>query len=136
MFLLGRVAIGDGTPVPNDVLVERVCNGRVSQQVYAAPRGGFSMQLGSMADTFLDASGDRNSPYGTVRKDPVAGMSRRDLVNCELRASVPGFHSAVISLMNLTPSGSTIDVGVISVQRSTKIEGMTVSATLQSAERC
>jgi hypothetical protein len=33
MFLIGRVATDDGTPVPNDVLVERVCNAAVRQQI-------------------------------------------------------------------------------------------------------
>jgi hypothetical protein len=57
MFLLGRVATDDGTPVPHDVMVERVCNARVRQQVYATSRGDFSMELGSMTDSYLDASG-------------------------------------------------------------------------------
>src|ERR1051325_6773357 len=34
LFLSGRVATNDNTPVPNDVLVERVCNANVRQQVY------------------------------------------------------------------------------------------------------
>jgi len=46
MFLRGRVATHDATPVPNDVLVERVCNNRVRQAVYASLHGDFSMQLG------------------------------------------------------------------------------------------
>src|SRR5437879_4474176 len=50
MFLLGRVATDDGTPVPHDALVERVCNNSVRQQVYASSRGDFSMQLGAMKE--------------------------------------------------------------------------------------
>src|SRR5580693_6398116 len=42
MFLGGRVATHDGAPVPNDVLVERVCNNRARQGVYASPHGDFS----------------------------------------------------------------------------------------------
>src|ERR1700682_6476960 len=49
MFLLGRVATNDGTAVPNDVLVERICNAGVRQQVHATSRGDFSMPMGSMA---------------------------------------------------------------------------------------
>src|SRR5260370_34158369 len=59
MVLLGRVATDDGTPVPHDALVERVCNARVRQQVYASSRGDFSMELGAKTDSDLDASGDR-----------------------------------------------------------------------------
>src|SRR5260370_7123678 len=68
LYLTGQIATDDGSPIPHDVLVERVCDGRVRQQVHVSPRGGFSMQMGSMTDSFLDASGDsqtdRASPYG------------------------------------------------------------------------
>src|SRR5260370_26488591 len=56
------------------------------------------------------------------------GIPRRELKNCELRASGPGFHPSVLSLIDLDPSDSNIDVGVIVVRRGTKIEGTTVSA--------
>src|SRR6267142_2054793 len=136
MFLRGRVATDDGTPVPHDALVERVCNARVRQQVYATSRGDFSMELGSMADSYLDASGDRFPQYGQSRKVPGTGISRLELTNCELRATVSGFHSSVISLMELTPaSSSNMDVGAIVVHRATKIKGMTLSAVPYKAPR-
>jgi tetratricopeptide (TPR) repeat protein len=128
MFLQGRVATHDGTVVPHDVLIERVCNNRVRQQVYASPHGDFSMQLGSRANSYLDATGDPASPNGMTGKDSVMGISRRELTNCELRASAPGFHSSIVALLGLDEFGSSIDVGVIVVQRATKMEGMTLSA--------
>jgi hypothetical protein len=129
MFLRGRVATHDGSPVPNDMLVERVCDNSVRQQVYATPHGDFNMQLGSRADSsFLDASGDRTSQYGVTSKDSAMGISRRELTNCELRASASGFHSSVISLVDLDTFGGSSDVGVILVRRDTKIKGMTLSA--------
>ncbi len=85
MFLRGRVATHDATPVPNDVLVERVCNNRVRQAVYASLHGDFSMQLGSRADSFPEASAEPTSPYSVASKDSVMGISRRELTNCELR---------------------------------------------------
>src|ERR1700723_4207723 len=39
MYLRGRVATHDGSSIPNDVLVERVCDNRVRQDVYASPHG-------------------------------------------------------------------------------------------------
>ena len=137
MFLLGRVATNDGTAVPNDVLVERICNAGVRQQVHATSRGDFSMQMGSMTDSFLDASagGDRTSQDGVASKASRTGISRRELANCELRASASGFHSSVISLVDLDTFGSSIDVGAIVVQRATKIEGMTLSATPYKAPK-
>jgi hypothetical protein len=118
------VATGDGAPVPNNVMVERVCNATVRQQVYASPRGDFSMQMGSVADSILDASGERPSQRGVAGKASGTGIPRRELATCELRASVSGFHSSVINLMELTGSDSQIiDVGSIVVNRRAKMEG-------------
>ncbi len=134
-LLQGRVETDDGTPVPFDVLVERVCNARVRQQVYATSRGDFSMELGSMSDSYLDASGDRSPQYGQASKVPGTGISRHELTNCELRATVSGFHSSAISLMGLTPGSSSMDVGAIVVHRATKIKGMTLSAAPYKAPK-
>jgi Tetratricopeptide repeat len=136
MFLLGRVATSDGTPVPGDAMVERVCNNNVRQQVYtSSSRGDFSMQLGSRTASFVDASGDPSSQTSLAGKDSLMGISRRDLTNCELRASVAGFHSAVISLVGLDTLGSSVNVGAIVVERAAKMEGMTLSATPYKAPK-
>ncbi len=133
MFLRGRVATDDGTPVPNDVLVERVCNARVRQQVYAAPHGDFSMQLGAMSSTLLDASGDTQDVV--ANKTPEMGISRHELINCELRASISGFRSDVVNLMDFAPASSNMDVGPIVVHRTEKIKGMTLNAAAYNAPK-
>jgi thioredoxin-like negative regulator of GroEL len=138
MFLVGRIATNDATAIPNDMMIERVCNDKVRQQVYAAPGGSFSMQLGSRTDTVPDASGDPGSPFGVARKDPTMGIPRRDLTNCDLRASASGFRPGVVSLMQVTAFDGImdrIDVGTIVVQRAGKIEGMTLSATPYKAPK-
>ena len=129
MFLRGHVATNDGTAVPSDVLVERVCDNQVRQQLYASLRGDFSMQLGSRNDSFMDASGDPTSQSALTSKDSSMGIPRSNLRRCELRASTPGFRDGVISLVSLDTAGSNVDVGVIVVKRVAKIEGMTLSAT-------
>jgi hypothetical protein len=126
--LMGRIATNDGSPVPNNMLIERVCDGSVRQQVYASYLGNFSMQLGSRTDTFLDASGDPTSQSGATDKNPDSGVSRRELKKCDLRASASGFRYSVISLVNIDNFGSMMDVGVIVVQRA-KIDGMPLSGT-------
>jgi len=128
IFLRGRVATQDGTAVPTDMLIERVCNNRVRQEVYASPGGDFSMQLGSRADSFLDARGDANSSLGTPRRDLDMGIPRQELMKCELQASAAGFRSNIISLMALDTFDRDVDVGLIVVQRSAKVEGTTISA--------
>ena len=128
MFLQGRVATSDSSPVPNDVLVERICNNKVRQQVYASPNGDFSMQLGTRTDTFLDASAEPSSQSSSTGDGAVTGIPRSELRNCELRASSSGFHSGVINLVDLDAFGRNINVGVIVVQRTTKIKDATLSA--------
>src|SRR5438309_10928343 len=41
MFVRGRVATNDGTPLPDNVLVERVCFNRVRQGLYSTHHGAF-----------------------------------------------------------------------------------------------
>jgi tetratricopeptide (TPR) repeat protein len=135
MFLQGRVATSDSTPVPYDVLVERICNNKVRQQLYASPGGDFSMQLGARADTFLDASAEPSSQSNGTGAGSVTGIPRSELRNCELRASSSEFRSNVINLVDLDPSGFYIRVGVIVLQRTTKIKGMTLSAAPYQAPK-
>ncbi len=136
MFLRGRVATDDGTVVPRDVLVERVCNARVRQQVYATFGGDFSMELGARAysDSYVDATAEGTPQYGQTSRAPETGIPRRELANCELRASVSGFRSNVVNLVDLTPD-SSVDVGAIVVHRTEKIKGMTLNAAAYNAPK-
>jgi hypothetical protein len=135
MFLTGRVSTDDGTLLPSNVMIERVCNARIRQQVYANSHGDFSMQLGSMADSFVDATADGVSQQGMANRIGGQGIPRRDLANCELRASVSGFHSSVISLVDLSEFGSSVDVGAIVVERLAKIDGKALSAAPYKAPK-
>jgi hypothetical protein len=128
MFLRGRVATHDGTAVPHDMLVERICNNKTRQEVYVSPQGDFSMQLGSRANSFPDASGEVISSNTVANRDSAMGVPRRELVNCELRASAAGFRPGLIPLLNPDVVGGSIDAGVIVVHRVKKVEGLTVSA--------
>jgi outer membrane protein assembly factor BamD (BamD/ComL family) len=134
MFLRGRVASTDGGPLPNDALVERVCDGRVRQQVYVSPGGDFSMSMNPQGEGIVDASGDESSPWPTQQQGTVAqtlnlGIPRSKLTECELRASAGGFHSESVSLVNQFPTSGTIDVGALVVQRAVAMKGATLSAT-------
>lgn len=142
MFLQGRVATDDGTPLPHDVMIERVCNAGVRQQVYASSRGDFYMELGTRTDTYVDATGEGTSQQIDEIGQNVQngntmdmGIPRQQLNNCELRASVSGFRSDVVNLVTLTPVSSSIDVGAITVHRTAKVKGMTVSAAEYQAPK-
>src|SRR5579863_4037669 len=120
MFLMGAVATDDGTLLPSNVIVERVCGARVKQQVYTSSKGDFTMELGGMTDPILDASGDGTSGQNVSRNSIEQGIPRIELANCEMRASASGFRSRVVTLAGLTPSVSNIDVGSIVVERTEK----------------
>lgn len=128
MFLMGRIATNDGSPIPDDLLVERICSERVHQQVYASSNGDFSMQLGSRTDSFPGASADMTLPERVNNKDLIRGIPQHELTKCDLQASAAGFRSKRVSLLDLAPSSGSVDVGIIVVQRTTKIKGMTLSA--------
>jgi hypothetical protein len=135
MFLLGRVRTADATAVPNDTIVERICNGATRQQVHAALNGEFSMQLGSKNDSMLDATGDPGSRSAVNGQNSEMGIPRQELANCELRASVSGFSSSEIRLVDLAGSLSSVDVGAIVVQRRTKVAGLTLNASSYMAPK-
>ena len=135
MYLRGRVKTSDNTQIPMDVLVERVCNQSVRQQVYATSIGEFTMHLGAVADSFVDASGEGPSSASVLGKNSLSGIPRRDLVNCDLRASASGFRSKMIHLAGMDTFGSNVDVGSILLERTTKVEGTTISAMAYKAPK-
>lgn len=137
MFLRGRVASSDGTKLPHDALVERVCNNSIRQQVYTSPDGSFSMQLDSRNNPTLDASAEGGMRYGGFSGSMPSdmGIPRTDLSNCEVRASLSGFRSDTVTLVARDTFAGTIDVGSIVVERIGKIEGMTISATPYKAPK-
>jgi outer membrane protein assembly factor BamD (BamD/ComL family) len=128
MFIMGRVATEDGSAIPSEMLVERMCNGGVRQQVHPTAHGDFSMQLTSMADSFLDATGDRSALNAIPNRTSQTGIPRRELANCEMRATAAGFRSNVAMLVDVTSFSGTIDVGSLTVHRIAKVQGATVNA--------
>lgn len=136
MFLRGTVATSDSTPLPHDVLVERVCNSMVKQQVYAATNGSFNMDLGSRSNLLIDASADGSTRLDRTSSSPSEmGIPKTELTNCELRASLSGFRSDVVSLVARDSFGGSMDVGSIVVQRTVKVADMTISATPYKAPK-
>ena len=136
-FLTGRVKTTDGTALPSNTIVERVCNARTRQQVYASANGSFTMQLGSTIGAVIDASAEGGSmPWDrSSNRSDQQGIPRAELANCELRASVSGFHSDVLNLFARDSFSGNMDVGDIAVQRLEKIDGMTINAAAYNAPK-
>ncbi len=135
MYLQGRVATDDGTRLPSDVMIERVCSAAIRQQVYASPGGDFSMHLGAITDSALDATAAGTSQPSMPGKFTDAGIPRHELAICELRATVSGYESRSVNLASLSPSNKNVDVGVILLHSRTKVAGTTVDAAAYKAPK-
>jgi tetratricopeptide (TPR) repeat protein len=150
IFLSGKVVMDDGTPPPEPVSIERVCNGVARTEQYTDSKGRFNFQLGQNQGVFQDASqsssdglgggglgggmpGQRMPGMGGIG-GMGAGISERDLVGCEIRASLPGFQSSVVQLAGRR-SLDNPDLGTIILRRLAKVDGFTFSATTGMAPK-
>jgi tetratricopeptide (TPR) repeat protein len=144
IFLSGKVVLAEGAPPPEQVKIERVCNGNVRIEGYTDRRGIFSIELGrsfQMQDASIGSdafgtlggdpfnTGNRNDPMRNMRTGSPQGVSERELWNCEIRAALAGYRSDVISLAGRRALDNP-DIGTIVLRRYSKnSEGLTVSAT-------
>jgi len=141
IFLSGKVILDDGTAPLEPVIIERVCNGQPRPEGYTDSRGRFSFQLGQSMNMLPDASvssaadsfGGFPSQSGGAGR-PRTGVSERDLMGCELRASLPGYRSDVVELTGRRMMDNP-DVGTIVLHRLGRVEGTTISATTLQAPK-
>ena len=142
MFINGKVAMDDGSSLPSNILIDRICSGQTRQQVHADLKGNFTFQLGSrFTEVTSDVSvspqfgsvigGSQTNNYGSSTQ---MGVSRQVLWSCEISAQTNGIRSAAVNLSAYAP-GETIDVGTIFLQRGEKAEGTTISATSYQAPK-
>jgi tetratricopeptide (TPR) repeat protein len=140
-FFSGKVMLDDGTPPPEQVVIERVCNGIARPEGYTDSKGRFSFQLGQNTAMMADASVNMNDPVfggaGSGRNSPFGqqrGVNERDLMGCELRASLAGFRSDVVNLAGRRALDNP-DVGTIVLHRMAKVDGFTFSGTTAFAPK-
>jgi len=144
IFVSGRVVMEDGTPPPEAVAIERVCNGgNPRREGYTDARGYFSLQLGSGRGVLPDAatSGfaeDFDDMTGTgMRTDSGVGRANSGappLMGCELRASLPGYISSVVSLHNRQALDNP-EVGTLVLYPPARAQGSSVSVTDMQAPK-
>jgi tetratricopeptide (TPR) repeat protein len=142
MFLSGKVIMEDGTPPPESVTIERICNGVARPEGVTDSKGRFSFELGRNTGMFMDASvsspdfgaGSMGGGRQSGAMGPNMGIRERDLLGCELRAALPGFRSDNVNL-----SGRRFlenpDIGTIVLRRMGNVEGLTISATSLTAPK-
>ena len=126
VFLSGKVVIDDGSVLAESVSIQTVCKGRRHTETHTDSHGGFSFQFGgrfaSSPNVDFDADTGSRNRAGT-RTD------RRDLIDCELQASLDGFTSDSIPLEGRFSGYENADVGRLVLHRRANVEGFTISAT-------
>ncbi|MCC7175667.1 MAG: tetratricopeptide repeat protein [Bryobacterales bacterium] len=143
IYLSGKVVLEDGTPPPEPAVIERVCNGIVRPEGYTDSKGRFSIQLGQNTQYIADASWGGDASYagmGSAGRDASSmggfgnnpGISERDLMGCELRASLAGYLSDRLPLAGRRALDNP-NVGIIVIRRFGNVEGTTISATSLAA---
>jgi tetratricopeptide (TPR) repeat protein len=148
IFLSGKVVMDDGTPPPEPVQIERICNGQPRPEAWTDSKGRFSFQLGQNSHMMADASVSANDPLGgsnfpgaggggfpssggsmgSMGGRSGRGISERDLMGCELRASLAGYRSEIVNLSGRRMMDNP-DVGTIILKPLANVEGKTFSMT-------
>lgn len=138
-LISGKVLMEDGSPPPEPVAVERVCNGQSRREGYTDSHGQFQFQMGQNNGVLQDATTSNfdltmNQRSSTVFGAPQNGISSRDLLGCEMRAALPGFQSSTVMLR---PEGSfgQLEVGTIFLRRMGENQGATISLTTMQAPK-
>lgn len=128
MFLSGKVTVDDGIPLTDPALVQSICKGNIRNEGYTDSKGSFSFDLNTTGHGLgtgdeTDAAVPGSSGFG---RSP---SQRRDMRDCQLQASLPGFISQQIELASKVSDIGTADVGTIVLHRMNHVEGFTISAT-------
>jgi tetratricopeptide (TPR) repeat protein len=142
LFVMGKVRMEDGTPPSDPVVIQLVCHGQPRSIAYTDGKGTFSADLNSrgMHALFADASQAPDIVLGQSLSEPSRQMSsatgstnstalsERQLIDCEVQASLPGFRSDIAQL-GQRRSLDNPDVGTLLLHRLANVEGLTISAT-------
>jgi Tfp pilus assembly protein PilF len=136
-FVEGRVLLADGNPPPEPVPIERVCNGNAKREAYTDSKGRFQFQLGSNPGILQDATESDFDAFGSNRGSmpgQTQGVSRRELLGCELRAVLPGYQSGTVMIR---PEGNfgQLEVGTIVLKPMGNSEGAVISLTSMKAPK-
>lgn len=133
----GKVAMDDGSPVPPDIVIQRVCSGSVQTVARTDLKGAFRFQWASPSSPLMpDATeaGGRQTPLprdaGPLGNDSLGNR----MANCQLRANLAGYRSDRVDL-SLDEGSDNIDAGSILLHRLKDGEGNSISTTSLKAPK-
>jgi tetratricopeptide (TPR) repeat protein len=135
IYLHGRVVMDDNSELPMNVVIEKTCNGHTSALTYADRKGRFTVSLsGDAAAKYADASYDARSSGNPNQPGAVQTVRKPSLVNCDLRASYPGFLSDHVSISSSRALDNP-DLGTFILHKTGSAPPSTISATFLSAPK-
>lgn len=118
VYLSGKVALEDGSPVRAEVALKADCGGEARTLAYADARGDFAFELYSSL-----------SPKDGARASDSTSLTSSELATCDLRAEAPGFAAKKVPLAGLIAGESgMVNIGTIVLHPTIVAEGYTVSA--------
>jgi tetratricopeptide (TPR) repeat protein len=117
--LSGKVAMADGSQLPNRVAIQRDCGGAPITATFADRNGHFSFRWNQTTELTPDAS--EATSLGSIRGPDRAATTANSIeaagggtmTGCLLRATAPGFRSDSIPLDNRRTSFESYDLGTI-----------------------
>lgn len=128
--LSGKVVVGDGSLLTESASIQTVCKGQKRTETHTDSHGNFTFQFGSSLAASSEPQFDAETP---LRNASPGRADRRNLQDCELQASLPGFTSDVIPLAGRFSGYENADIGRIVLHRLSNVEGFTISATTAQA---
>jgi tetratricopeptide (TPR) repeat protein len=133
IFITGKIVMADGSPVPYNVPIKRICANEQRTVAYTDSKGHFSIQSGQNQSILPDASDSSYEPLGRGSRNITGfpgnnGNNVNSMLGCELRADVAGFSSDSVHLDNRRALDDP-DVGNIVLRRLANVAGTSVSAT-------
>jgi tetratricopeptide (TPR) repeat protein len=145
--LSGKVVMQDGSPVPQNLTIQRVCSGIAKTVAYTDAKGHFSFRWGDGSTVIADAA-DAGSGFSTNSSADGFGSSQsagggnplasdpfgNRMMNCDVRANVAGYSSNNISLFNRRAAEGS-DIGTIILHRIAGVEGSSISRTSMLAPK-
>jgi len=145
IYISGKVAMEDGSAVPENVTIQRVCSGISKTVAFTDSRGRFNFQWGDRNLVVADASDAGSGPgrgsggFGGAQSAGGANALAVDpfgnrMMNCELRAYVAGFRSDSVNLFNRRAIDNP-DVGMIVLHRVAGVTGSSISVTSMKAPK-
>lgn len=137
IYITGRVMLEDGTPAPQETVIERVCGGAVHAEGFTDSRGYFGVnvapgssateadaQIAGIEDPSQGGSGTHmgGTTTGGTTQSGSAMSSDSRLNSCELGAKLAGYRSQSVSLVDHRAMDNP-DIGVILLHRLIGPEG-------------